>query len=67
MNPLIIYQSYKTIKAIINDSLKDVDPYKLVFVSVGSSWIIISLWSSYSDCQEGVLTAAKNRFFKNLR
>ena len=67
MDPLIIYQSYKTIKAIINDSLKDVDPYKLVVVSVGSSWIFISLWSSYSDCQEGVLTAAKNRFFKNLR
>ena len=82
MNPLFFYLShrreinefYQTVRNYIIKEAKnwlmnklEAKNLKTIVVSVGSTLIICKVWSSYSDCQDGVMLAAKKKFFKTLR
>ena len=70
MNPLLLPKVYYYFfQTVINYFLKERKPnnWKTIVVSVGSTLIISKVWSSYSDCQDGVLLATKKKFFKTLR
>ena len=70
MNPLLLPKVYYYFfQTVINYFLKERKPnnWKTIVVSVGSTLIISKVWSFYSDCQDGVLLAAKKKFFKTLR
>ena len=82
MNPLFFYLShrrefnefYQTVRNYIIKEAKnwlmnklEEKNLKTIVVSVGSTLIICKVWSSYSDCQDGVMSAAKKKFFKTLR
>ena len=74
MNPLVVYHFYNTVRNYILKEAKnwlmnklEEKNLKTIVVSVGSTLIICKVWSSYSDCQDGVMLAAKKKFFKTLR
>ena len=74
MNPLFVYYFYETIRDFLLKEAKRISLKKLneshwktIVVSVGSTLIISKVWSSYSDCHDGVMLAAKRKFFKNIR
>ena len=66
MNPLYTNFFYKAIRDFL---LKDAKQkhWKTIFISVGSTLIISKVLSSYADCHDGVILAAKKKFFKTLR
>ena len=74
MNPLFVYHFYNTIRDFLLKEAKRIalkklneSQWKTIIVSVGSTLIISKVWSSYSDCHDGVMLAAKKKFFKNIR
>ena len=66
MNPLFVYTFYETVRDYLLKEAKT-KHWKTIVVSVGSTLIISKVWSSYSDCHDGVMLAAKKKFFKNIR
>ena len=66
MNPLYAISFYKAIRDYLQIDAR-VNNWKIIIISVGSTLIISRVWSSYSDCHDGVILAAKKKFFKTLR
>ena len=71
MNPLLLpklyYHFFKTCFLFGYNYVDNKNNLKTIVISVGSTLIISKVWSSYSDCQDGVMLAAKKKFFKTLR
>ena len=66
MNPLYGIYFYKAIRDYLQIDAKQ-KHWKVIIISVGSTLIISRVWSSYSDCHDGIILAAKKKFFKTLR
>ena len=45
----------------------DIEPSKIILLSVGSTIVICKLWAAYNDCTEGIIKATKKKIFKIIR
>ena len=51
----------------ISLSLGQIDPLKLVLISIGSTWAFCTLKESYDSCEDGIIVASKKKAFRLIK